>query len=460
MSASKITSTLYIPSWLVWVQSLALIFLYSCWIQPEIVGFRNTSLVLGATIGVYVIYIYRQLFISLVAVPMWLILGLFFWAIAHFLFLGHNYQLQAIELHRIWKYAFLAAIFALGFGLTLGAQSTFRQKLVLYLALTTPVIIYLIKYLATAGQLNFGWYTPPSLKLAYLADQAFYIPKTDYVAFTLPVLAVSLGKLSDLLGSIKYSARHKLFSGFIFISVIAATCFLYLDQNIKNGMLYTLCLLVIFSALMLFRKSGIRVSVRFAIAILSFLFFGIASYAHIQKNESWRSLVADAKVAVQLDKYRNWTDTASKGYPMNELGKTVVPTNYERIAWGKVGLQISVANPLGYGLIEDSFVHLVREELVGGFNLSHSHSGWLDLALGIGIPGLLFIWVSMFLIIMKSRYLAPPWGGFIYWSQLSLFLLWFTTEVSSNTPFPELIFWICITGGICMTANHAKKIQN
>ena len=40
-----------IPNWMLWVQCIAFVVLYAVWILPEIVGFRNTALVVGALFG-------------------------------------------------------------------------------------------------------------------------------------------------------------------------------------------------------------------------------------------------------------------------------------------------------------------------------------------------------------------------------------------------------------------------
>jgi hypothetical protein len=60
-------------------------------------------------------------------------------------------------------------------------------------------------------------------------------------------------------------------------------------------------------------------------------------------------------------------------------------TNYLRSAWGKVGIKLIAQNPLGYRLIERSFGCLAKINWPDS-NLHQSHSGWIDLTLGLGIP--------------------------------------------------------------------------
>jgi hypothetical protein len=134
---------------------------------------------------------------------------------------------------------------------------------------------------------------------------------------------------------------------------------------------------------------------------------GFFAYQHLQKNESLKMLIADTKVAIQKEKYDHWKWGTEKGFPLNEFGKTVSPTNYERVAWAIEATQLIRDNPAGYGLEELSFRRLLNKtypELVNvGRNLSHSHSGWLDITLGLGILGGCLIVVPMLYLIWSYR---------------------------------------------------------
>jgi hypothetical protein len=97
------------PTFLIWLQCIAFIVLYSVWILPEVVGIRNTSLVIGAVIGLYVIYQNRSLLLKQRALPIWLILFLFVWVTIHLFFIGDDFA--AVRWY--WVY------FCLGVGLIL-----------------------------------------------------------------------------------------------------------------------------------------------------------------------------------------------------------------------------------------------------------------------------------------------------------------------------------------------------
>ena len=168
--------------------------------------------------------------------------------------------------------------------------------------------------------------------------------------------------------------------------------------------------------------------------------------------------MADTKIAAQLDKYPHWKDAGKYGYPQNGYGTIVSITNYERAAWALAGIQLSIENPLGYGLVEDSFAKMAKTRWPDvGTNLSHSHSGWLDVILGIGYPGFLLMFLAL-LFVLKSAHLgAQPWATLAFWSLLANLLLWCTTEVSATVTFVTLIFWICL-GASLLLVNGRQPI--
>jgi len=172
-------------------------------------------------------------------------------------------------------------------------------------------------------------------------------------------------------------------------------------------------------------------------------------YSHIQKNDSWRTLIADIKIGFDIERYPQWKYAGEQGYPMNEYGNPASNTNYERSAWFKVGIALAVDHPLGYGLVEDSFKYLVKNRWPEASpRLSHSHSGWLDLILGVGLPGFFCILFSLLASIWQSSGANQPWNSLVFWSLLANLILWSTTEVAATTSFSALIFWVALASGL------------
>ena len=449
-------STVDIPSPLIWAQCIVFTALYSVWMIYELIYFRRILLISGALLSLYPIYQYRYYFFQKRAIPIWLMVGLFAWALFHLFFLAHDYPAQLMELKRIWKYAGLGAIFALGLGLSLAGAQTARPSAgqsspywpLIYFGLSLPVLIYLLKYLLTIYGPALGVLPPAFLRINSDTNSAYYIPKTDYIAFCLPVLALSLGQIYSLLVSNFRLRVNQYLAMFCYLFVIAATLFLFYVQNTKNGIAYAAILIALFLGFILFRRSSVGLWKK-GILLIAVLIGGyVLLLPHLQKNDSWKTLIADTRIGFQLEQFPQWKFAGEHGYPNNEYGKTVSITNYERAAWLKAGSQLVVKDPLGYGLIEDSFKRMAKVKWPEvSLNLSHSHSGWLDLMLGLGFPGVLCILGSLVLDIKLSTAVNRPWKSLIFWALTANLILWATTEVAATVSFSALIFWVSWASG-------------
>ena len=233
----------------------------------------------------------------------------------------------------------------------------------------------------------------------------------------------------------------------VYILSIAITLFPFYGQNIKNGVIYSGVLILIFTAILLKNQLKSRSWPALIIASLVVIIFCSFAYVHIKQNNTWLSLIADAKVAFQTDEYDHWKYGGAKGYPNNERGQMVSITNYERIAWLKIGLALAPKKPWGYGLIQDSFGKLAKLSYPDS-NLTHSHSGWLDILLGLGLPGFLMIMIALGLGVKNVLVLEPPWGAMGVWALMALLFLFLTTEASNKIEFDQLIFWIALVNSL------------
>lgn len=450
-----------IPNWVLLLQCIAFVVLYATWILPHVVALRNIALLVGAVISTYPIYVNRKFFFNKRAYPIWLMLLLFVWAITHFFLVSKNPALQQLELRRIWKYAAIGSIFALGFGISLGGAKEARINSnawnIFYFALLSPALIYVFKYFLSSYGAHFGLMIPVFLKTYSTAD-TFYIPKSDYVAFVLPSFAVALGRIKNL-------TEKDLNQGFLLACksawaqylacgiVILSSLFIFYQQNIKNGMAHAAILMAVFIIWLgvsaAIKAKGRLANIFFCLFILCIFLY--AGRVHLQREDSWASFAADMKVAVQIEKYQEWKFAGDAGYPKNENGRRVQISSYERIAWLLAGSSLAANSPLGYGLIEDSFKFMAQDRWPEvSPNLSHSHSGWLDLVLAIGFPGILFILVGLLVAMFRGLQYSPPWGDMIFWALLANLLLWCTTEVSATVTFPALLFWINLALGFTM----------
>lgn len=446
-----------IPLWMIVLQCACFSLLYAIWALPETILMRHIFLILGTLIGLYEIFHYRKLFFQKNSIPSWLLGALFLWATLHLIFFSQNFFSQRVEFEGTWKRTALAAIFALGFGVALvNRKLDFKiAKLlwvIFYLGLLAPSIIYLVKFLLTDLAASDGWLIPAYWRVDP-KEGPFYLHKASYVCFCLPVLAVSLGQIY------RNSRLDRLvnWENIIYLLTIPLVLFVFYSENIKNGMAYGLVLILFFSSLIFIKGVKKNVIVKLTIVALIVLLSGIFFNLHFRENSSWKIFAADFKVAIQTDKYPEWRYGGGHGFPNNEFGEKVSVTNYERIAWGKVGLGLILKNPLGYGLIEASFGNLAVATWNDSINLKQTHSGWIDLGLGLGLPGLLIIISSLILVIYQLIKLnsGDINNSYIFnlavcCILLAMLLLWCTTEASQKILFDTLIFWITFGSGLSM----------
>ncbi|MBU3621124.1 O-antigen ligase family protein [Polynucleobacter sp. CS-Odin-A6] len=457
----SILSDTFIPNWIVWSQAICFSVLYAIWALPETILVRHICLIIGALLSLWIIYQNRHLFLQKCAIPIWLISALFAWVSFHLFFLSTDFAVQYEEYTSIWKRVALGTIFAIGFGIALSSlprekDSTGRYLWVLmYLGLLAPTLIYIIKFILTNKAKQWG-IVVPDYGVLYYGSAPYYLPKTAYVCFCLPTLGIALGQL------VRNIHQHQIYKwgNVIYLVTIPAVLFVFYAENIKNGMVYSAALLLVFFGAILFRSFSRHWAAKLVVVSVVLVIGSLFVVNSIQRNESWRAFIADAKVAADTQTYPQWKYNGAQGYPNNELGSMVSVTNYERLAWGKIGLKLIAQNPLGYGLVERSFGRLAKINWPDT-NLHQSHSGWIDLGLGIGVPGLLLILGSLLLLLYQLNFInrGPDIDAVgshnllkvaAQWALFSLLIMWCTTEISQKIFFDDLIFWIALVGGVAL----------
>lgn len=457
-SSSKLSG--FIP--LVLASMFAL--LWAIWIQPHTIFIRHTLLTLGSLISIYVIFNNRRTLLTRNAMPIYLIGLLLLWITAHLVFFSQNFTLQLEEFTTIWKRIVWGTPFAIGLGLALRPSLQIQDKggayqvrsicwWILFTGMLTPTLIYLCRYQAMIFASLLEFQLPNALMLLY-PPSTWYIPKTGYVFFCLPALAVSCAKISSVIRSNSRISPWEI--GLYIFGILAVLTVFYLE-NVKNGMAYS-AILVLFLLVQLLIHYSRAWSIRgFMVIALMVGIFALILIQHLQKNDSWSTVFADIKVARQLETIEHWKYRGDRGYPNNELGKMVSITNYERAAWAQVAIDFIAERPQGYGLVLESFRHIGKEKWPES-NLLQSHSGWLDLALGIGIPGVVLIIFAASLAMRNLlRHPESFWSGPVIWVLSSIVLLMVTTEVSQKVYLDALIYLILFAASLSLGMQQSNQ---
>ena len=435
--------------------------LFGVWALPHTVFIRHACMIIGCILGLYVIaYLWRNNFLKMQvnAIPIFLILALFFWVFIHLLWIGKEPQLQLIEFKRIWKKIIICSPFALGLGLGIryvieaGDEKQVKKLWrIIYFAFGLPAFMYFGKLILT------NYFAPENLPNYFVLSEQWNspsgMPKYFYVFFCLPFLAVTLGVISRATTESSLILKDYL----LYFLVLPVSPLIFFLESTRNGILY--------SAVILFIALGLIISnfpQRFKLKhrlIFGFLltFFVLTIFGSIKTSPAWLMLLADAKVAVQIDEVTNWRyqGRLDVGYPLNEYGITVNPSNYERIAWALVGFKIAGENLLGYGLMTLSFDGLTKQKWPNSL-LSQTHVGLLDFTLGYGVPGFILLVLPLVLAWYFSKSIKGYFSCIGRWGLASMGLVMLSTEISSEIFINALIFMVVMVSGLTINLERAK----
>jgi hypothetical protein len=228
--------------------------------------------------------------------------------------------------------------------------------------------------------------------------------------------------------------------------------------NTKNGMaIFTLCLtafLINFLAKIEWSVKKLLAWIPLIAVILILSLYGIEK--HIQSNSMWKSLVADTKVSIDIDHYDAWKNTVSNPpLPINQYGVAVSSGIYARAAWFAAGVRLLSENPQGFGLIHHSFGWLALAKWPDfyqpiGTLRGATHSGWMDMALGVGIPGLLLVLIPLGVAWFRALFHKGLWFSYAAWTIPIMCFAYLTTELTGAHSTEILFFMTAFFCGITL----------
>ena len=415
--------------------------LLAVWPVPETIALRHILLGLGFINGLAALYSYKEMLIRRSSWPFWFFLSFFIWLVIHLIIFTNEFDAQLFELKHVWMRCFLATPIGLGAGLILNdlhrpAMGKRNNVIFLMLAgISGTCLIGFSHYIYTA------LHTGQPLNYGILFN--FYKAKTPFVigaALTLPLCLILIIR----------SINKEVNSWWILPSlmVISINLFVAYFSNTKNGIAIFAITLIIFSINLIFqikwgwRNSFITLLIGTLILILSYA--GIKN--HVEKNDAWPSMIANIKIGADINHQNYWKNRDFYPKPLNQNGDPVDISTYERTAWFFAGSRLLAENPIGYGLLHHSFGSLALTKWPDFYkpngNLKGAtHSGWLDFALGLGIPGLLLVLIPLFSSWYRSLFQEGLWFSYAAWTIPILSFAYLTTEVAGEH-FTELLFFM------------------
>jgi len=433
--------------------------LFSIWGLPETIVIRNLALFFGVFLSFLLIYTLNIKLNLHQKISFLILTALALWISSQLLFFSHDQGLQLKELTSIWKRAIIGFIFTLLFGAFIRSKFVSQDKNILcfwiiYLSLLTPSLFFLLKFFIS-NSYNIDSQSVPEFALLYYESHRFYLPKTTYIATAVPIFGISMGQI---LFNLRNSKFLKFETIFLFIGSGIALINLYLCESLFGVIC---CIVLSFIAMCCFLFQHFKYKIIIFLAVMTAL---VSSYVFIDAKSSWNYLYTNNKILHQIDinfypnfksdikimfdtkVITNWRENTSE-LPPNGLGNPINAKYYYRLVWAFEGAKMIFDNPLGYGLIHASFGKLIKERYPES-PLTQSHSGLLDLILGIGIPG------TILLLLLTASPLINPysdetrWGSFSTWLLLSLLISWLCNELSQGVYFEQLLTLIGLLIGI------------
>jgi hypothetical protein len=425
--------------------------LLSIWPLPGTMALRNLLLLVGGLSSIYLFSKDKEAFRTALRANLPLVM-FFGWALAHYFFLAHQKETQWKELTGFWLRSGISTLIGASIGVLLSRKSSLEDErpktspaFVLELSIYTSLAIYLLRYLY---ELAFS-------QGAFPAD--FYMTpfggKPQIVVFIGIAFIAALTHLLLGLESPNWKKKVILPAFTMGLSLLS-----FYFANTKNGFLISF--VILFGVLLLtLKKDYYSPKIKLAIVVAA-IPLAVVGGMHMKENAAWHTAYADIKTGVAISEQTYWKDWVTQALPHNENGQAVNQSTYLRVAWLTAALQLIQETPWGYGLMSYSFSYLAKEKWPDfyskeGDHMVATHSGWMDLTLGLGIPATLLVFLSLFTSSRNALKKTGP-GGF--WSKYSMlippfFLLSFLTVEVSYDIFFELLFFFCAIFG---SLNHRK----
>lgn len=421
------------------------------------IALRNVCLYLGAFIGFYFIHIELQKNkLGILIVPITLFLTII-WVFLLYLYFPTLKNLQIAELKSLWPRSFAAIIFGTGLAVVLIQKDVLaRIFFANYFVLAIVNIIFCIIEI---------YYKKTIPVIDYFG---IFITKAPAAYFLIFPFFTAVGYLDRIITD-SISLRKNLHKIMLAFALIILCIFSqYLMQSL-NGLLTIFLILFLQSFLLFTKRTNLKTRDRFLL-LLGGLFIIISfSYIYSAQNDRLKNklinIISDAQIGLQIDAYPQWRyDSRDSGLPIIVDGRVINGSTFYRVASIKKGIEIIVNNPLGAGFTFLPYGYYLKNEYPNA-RADHTHSGWIDYTLGVGVPGIILMLVAISYglyncITNRLKDISNPMheiaNAISMWALLGLTILWMILEVSEREYIEYLFFSICLFSSIAYLI-HEKK---
>jgi len=451
----NVSSDVLLERALEWVCLFCGLVLVLIWPLSGTIAARNIALVLGCLTSLAWVYCTRPRINIQMALPILCLLAVPAWLWIHYFFLPTDPAAQLYDLKGTWLRVILAVIMASGLGLMVAR----RPKLinVIWLSMATLALITLGQFLREVWQTHQWVMNDFRFPFKYKSAVVYFLMYPCLLAYA----TLHYCLLGEHLRATQKS--EKLGLG-LTASALAAICWTdFIAAHALNGVLvagFMGMILLIFCLINGFRASKSKAPSYWFLLITVFIVLLTSSTLFWQYDQKYEhklgNLVGDIQVSVQVNQYPQWRrdpQYAGPRNPSDEKGRVVNESTYERTAWFVKGVQLLRDHPWGAGFSHLAFRYFMLLENPS-LALYKTHSGWMDYALGLGLPGLLLTWLAMGLIGWRSfravsqKAINTPLALASIWILGGIWVLWWPTEVSEREFIEYFFFMIALLGSV------------
>jgi hypothetical protein len=414
--------------------------LLGIWAAANTIALRNILLVFGALISI--VYFYqlhrqgqlKQYFGWRNSIPLFCIIGLFLWVLAHCFLFPTDYLAQVNELQSTWLRSALAAAIGVSAGIAIARNPS--KIYWLWIGMIFCFIYLLGQYL------NDVWYMHKLFTEHYM--QYIFLGKVNGVL--MGSILVS-GILGTSLSPVYQESKHKIVLAIIGIFSIALVLFSYLYiLEARNGFLIAVFLVGVWIFFELKKiaqesKQNNARSYKSVLAIILLIIIAVfALVKHIERTPQWLNLIEDIAISSQVDQYSTWQHAEDMGPPQAPSGRYISANTYLRAAWFTVGLKLIPNNLLGHGLLHESFQRALDKSRYLGAEVKSTHSAVLDFYFSFGLVGL-FLLMAVFFSTIKAGRKDSPLRMIIIFNIMAIISIGLVTENTRQHSY-EIIFFI------------------
>lgn len=439
----------------VFLSILAAVVLLIVWALPNTIAARNISIVVGLVASIVWVLLTRpsitrsDLIVPalLMGVPLWLWIIYFFWSI--------DPVSQYKEMTGTWFRVTLLIIFGFNLGLIISRNN--KLIIWIWLALVSLPIATLILYLYTVydkGIWNISYYT------------GFFKTKVAGVYFLMWPCLLAYACIHRVAIERNYKAftPSLIFNSLIPIFLIIVCLWMFYVLDALTGILiagFFLFTLVIFCLSSLFKRksSKNKITIIFSLLALITAFLFVSIRYGESGNQKLNNLISDVIVSYNIEKTTLWQGipNAEQVLPTGSHGHQVNSSTYVRVSFIVKGFEFLSRHPLGSGDMHFSFGRYMNQDYPGS-TTSKTHCGWLDFALGAGLPGLLFAWAGLYLIVYNFFQKTSQRTNSLIeltsiWMLGGIWTLFWPAELSYRE-FMEHLFFLIVLFGVQITSSN------